>query len=523
MSFMRSLKPSAVLFLFFFFWGAASCLAAEKAQQEKPAVPDKEEFIKTAKQKRTLTLSIYDCIVLALKNNSEIKIAGVNPKIRADDVRIAWAEFEPTLNLDYMLTDTTEQAASTLLGAGVSSSRELNADLNISGKLITGTEYSLDFLNSRDSSNSSFQTMNPSYTAEPKVTITQPLLRGFGIAVNKADISIASNNEQVSEQNLKNTAMDIIAKTKTAYYNYFYYREAYNIADNFVQMALDLLKINKLRYEKGLVSSVDLLETETAVLTRRRSLILAETELRRAEDELKFITNIVDDPRMWNAAIALTDEPLFDNQEADLVDSLVAAFKNRPDYDAKKIELKNKDIRIKVTKNALYPTVDLIGSFGLNGLGTDYSDSLSNISSDYKDWSVGVSLSLPWGGGERADYNKSILEKAQGLMELKRLEQSIILDVRDKVRGVDLAIQQVEASQLAKESQWKNYEAQRERYAAGQISTHDMLDYQDKYARADLDYIKSLIDYNIALIDLDRSEGLTLTNNNVKLEGAQGA
>jgi len=204
MSFMRSLKPSAVLFLFFFFWGAASCLAAEKAQQEKPAVPDKEEFIKTAKQKRTLTLSIYDCIVLALKNNSEIKIAGVNPKIRADDVRIAWAEFEPTLNLDYMLTDTTEQAASTLLGAGVSSSRELNADLNISGKLITGTEYSLDFLNSRDSSNSSFQTMNPSYTAEPKVTITQPLLRGFGIAVNKADISIASNNEQVSEQNLKN-------------------------------------------------------------------------------------------------------------------------------------------------------------------------------------------------------------------------------------------------------------------------------------------------------------------------------
>ncbi len=520
MSFMRNHK-SAALFLLFFFWGVLSCLAAEKQEQQKPAVPDKEEFIKTAKQKKALTLSVYDCILLALKNNSEIKIASVNPKIKADDVRIAWAEFEPTLNLDYMLTDTTEQAASTLLGAGVSVSRELNLDLNVSGKLITGTEYSLDFLNSRDSSNSSFQTINPSYTTEPKVTITQPLLRGFGIAVNKADISIAANDEKVSEQNLKSIAMDIITKTKTAYYNYFYYREAYKIADNFVQMALDLLRINKLRYEKGLVSSVDLLETETAVLTRRRSLILAETELKKAEDELKYVTNIVDDSRMWNAAVALTDEPLFDDQEVDLVDSLVAAFKNRPDYEAKQIELKNKDIRIKVTKNALFPTVDLIGSFGLNGLGTDYPDSLSNISSDYKDWSVGVSLSLPWGGGERADYNKSILEKAQGLMELKRLEQGIILDVRDKVRGVDLAIQQVEASQLAKESQWKNYEAQRERYAAGQISTHDMLDYQDKYARADLDYLKSLIDYNIALIDLDRSEGLTLMNNNVKLEGAK--
>ncbi len=521
MSFMRNHKPATALFLLLFFLGAASCLGAEKEGEQKPSLPGKEEFIKTAKQKRTLTLNIYDCVLLALKNNSEIKIASVNPKIRADDVRIAWAEFEPTLNLDYMLTDTTERAASSLLGAGVSTSREMDANLNISGKLITGTEYSLDFLNSRDSSNSSFQTINPSYTTEPQVTITQPLLRGFGIAVNKADISIAANNEQVSEQNLKNIAMDIITKTKKAYYNYFYYLEAYKIADNFVQMALDLLKINKLRYEKGLVSSVDLLETETAVLTRRKSLILAETELKRAEDELKYITNIVDDPKMWNAAVVLTDEPSFDDQEIDLVDSLVAAFKNRPDYDAKQIELKNKDIRIKVTKNALFPTVDLIGSFGLNGLGTDYSESLSNVSSDYKDWSVGVSLSLPWGGAERADYNKSILEKAQGLMELKRLEQSIILEVRDRVRGVDLSIRQVEASRLAKESQWKNYEAQKERYAAGQISTHDMLDYQDKYARADLDYLKSLIDYNIALIDLDRSEGLTLINNHVTLEGAK--
>jgi hypothetical protein len=81
-----------------------------------------------------LTLNIYDCVLLALKNNSEIKIASVNPKIRADDVRIAWAEFEPTLNLDYMLTDTTERAASSLLGAGVSTSREMDANLNISEK-----------------------------------------------------------------------------------------------------------------------------------------------------------------------------------------------------------------------------------------------------------------------------------------------------------------------------------------------------------------------------------------------------
>ncbi|MDD5018810.1 MAG: TolC family protein [Candidatus Omnitrophica bacterium] len=517
---MRNCNRALPLLLVFVFCVTARCLAAEDAAQEKTEAAGKEEFIKTAMQKRTLTLSISDCVLLALKSNAEIRIAGVNPRIKAEDIKMAWAEFEPTLNADFMLHDMTEQAASALLGAGVAASREIDFNVNIEGKLVTGTRYSLDFLNNRDSSNSSFQTINPSYTSEPKLTLEQPLLRGFGIAVNKAEISIAANNKQVSEENLKNTAIDIIASTKNTYYNYIYYREAYRIAADFVEMAVDLLRINRARYKKGLVSSVDLLETEAAVLTRRRAMIQAENLLKKAEDDLKYITNLVDDPKTWSAAIELSDELQFGGKSAGLVDNLVDAFNYRPDYASKKVDLQNKDIRIKVTKNALFPTVDLIGSFGLNGLGTDYPDSLANVSSDYKDWSVGIALSLPWGGGERADYNKSLLEKAQGLMELKRLEQAIILDVRDKVRGVDLAIEQVEASQLAKESQWKNYQAQKERYAAGQVSTHDMLDYQDKFARADLEYIKSIVDYNVAWNDLDKSIGLTLERNNVKLEGA---
>ncbi len=507
-----------VLVCFSVFMNLPFSAMAEEKKDTNDNYFNKEEFIKTAKDKKTLPLSIADCIILALKNNSEIRIASVNPKIKADDIKIAWAEFEPTFSLDYSLSDSAEKANNSLLGANVSTARQIDLDASVSGKLITGTSYELDFLNTRYSSNSVYQTINPSYEAEPKLTLKQPLLRGFGVAVNKADITIAQNNKLVSLQTVKNIAIDIITKTKTVYYNYIYYNDAYSIAKNFVEMAEDLLRINQARYKEGLISSVDLLETEAAVLSRRRNLITAEIALKRAEDELKFVTNLVDDPKTWYVALELTDRPLFDSHEVDLVDSLVAAFKNRPDYEAKIIELKNKDINIKVAKNTLYPTVDLVASFGLNGLGSDYSESLNSIDADYKDWVVGVSLSLPWGGGDRAAYNKTILEKAQGLMELKRLEQSIILDVRDKVRGVDLVIEQVKATKLAKESQLKNYEAQKERYAAGQVSTHDMLDYQDKYARAVLDYMSSLIDYNIALVNLDKSEGLTLEKNNVKLE-----
>jgi outer membrane protein TolC len=73
-------------------------------------------------------------------------------------------------------------------------------------------------------------------------------------------------------------------------------------------------------------------------------------------------------------------------------------------------------------------------------------------------------------------------------------------------------------AKFSKEKETQNYEAQTDRYAAGQVSTHDILDYQDKLAQSELDYFKALVEYNVALIGLEKSQGLTLLKNNIKIE-----
>lgn len=127
-------------------------------------------------------------------------------------------------------------------------------------------------------------------------------------------------------------------------------------------------------------------------------------------------------------------------------------------------------------------------------------------------------VKIPFGGGDRAKYDQAKQEKVKALIEFKRLEQKIVLEVRDKVRKTEIQYQEVKASQLALEKEKQNYHAQEERYAAGEVSTHDMLDYQDKLSRAELDYAGSLVEYNIALIELDKTQGLTLLNNGIELE-----
>lgn len=502
------------------FFSVLKAGQADIGKEERAGQIEKTLFIASANQDKVLKIGLVDCILYALKSNTDILIKRIDPKLKEDDIKKAKADFEPTLDVEYSLADKSVISYSSLegLNTNVSKTRDINANAGISGKTVTGTEYDVDFLTERYASSSSFQSINPYYSAEPKITITQPLFRGAGIIVNKADIIIAQNNKLESEKNFTFTVMDIITKAMSAYYTYIFALENYNIDKLSLERASDLLEINKIRYSKGIISSVDLLETEAAVAQRQKNLLATESFIKKAEDDLKFVTNLIDDPEVWNARIELLDKPRLKKEDADLFESLKDSFEYRPDYQAELIDLKNRDIRIKVAKNALFPTLDLTGSFGLNGLSEDYKNAIKKIDSNYKDWGVGVKFSFPWGGFERADYDQKKLEKARALVSLKRLEQKIILEVRDKVRETKIQHQQVEVSEIYHEKEVQNYQAQQERYVSGHVSTHDMLDYQDKLSQSELDYVQALVDYNIALIDLDKSVGLTLVKNGVKLE-----
>lgn len=475
-------------------------------------------FIAGGTSEKALRIGMVDCILYALKSNTEIKVNRIMPRLKADDVKIAIANFEPTFSAEYTIQDKTEVAGNTLQGADKFNSQDMNFNLSASGKLITGTEYSLEYLNERYKSDSQYQIYNPYYTAEPKITITQPLFKGAGIIVNAADISIARNNKKQSDNSFKSTVMSAISKTKAAFYAYIYSLETYLIDKLAVERVGDLLETDRAKYQKGQISSVALLETEASLADKKKILFTSESQVDKAEDELKLITNLVDDPQLWNAKIEVLERPVFDPQHIKLLDCLKNAFDFRPDYHSAQLDLKNRDIKIVVAKNDLLPTLDLTGSFGVNGLGKDYESSLGKTNINYQDWGAGIKFSVPWGGADRAKFDQSKLEKVQALLELKRLEQKIILEVRDKVRKVNLQEKQVGVTKISKEKEEENYRAQKERYLAGKISTHDILDYQDKLSRAQLDYMRALIDYQLALTELDETEGLTLLRNNIKLE-----
>jgi len=480
--------------------------------------PGASAFIDPALTNRLLRIGMVDCIAWTLQNNSEILIKRIEPKLKEDDVKIAKAAFEPNFyaNIEKDAINSPVPMPMNVYSSIVSRAVDVNAGL--AGKLTSGTRYQLDLLGSRNDDTPATMPVNPVYYTEPKITITQPLFKGAGFEVNKAEIVIAANYRRISSKDLRATAMQSISRAIIAYYNYCYSQEYKSIAAASLKRAQDLLAINTERHAKGIISSVDLLETDTAVAEREKTVIVADSLVSKTEDDLKLITNLVDDPELWNARLELIDHPQVELRNTDLVQSLKKAFEFRPDYQIKMIDLQNRDVAIKVANNNLLPTVDLLGSYGMNGWGSDVGGALDTIEPDNSDWTVGLKFSMPWGGAERARYDQKKREKMKALLELKRLEQNIIFDVRNRIREVETQRRQMDAATHSKNMQLKNYEAQRERYAAGQTSTHDMLDYQERVATSETDYLKALVDYQTALISLDNAEGIILAKNNIVLE-----
>ena len=494
----------------------------KKRAKEQIGSFDKEAFIESAEKEKSLGLSMGDCITYALKKNTEIKIKKIDPIIAKYGIKKAHGAFEPSLKGYFKYDETNNPGLYPLLTGNLEDkSRRADFNAGIEGKIVTNTRYDINFNNNRNSSNSALQRFFPNYESSFSGSITQPVLKDFfGMGRDQANIIIAKNNKELSDYNFKQEVINIVTQVILTYNDYIHHIAQYKIGEHALKRSRELFEIIQKRYEKGLASSVGLLEAEAGVAKREEALLVFERFLLKAEDDLKLETNLINDPAYWNADIYAKDKPVFEIKEVDLVGSIKKAFENRPDYKSAITDLKNKDIAIKTAVNNLLPTVDVTGTYAANGLGDTYSNAYDQVKDGkHCSWSVGVAVKIPFGfTKEISDYKISKLQKKQAILAFSRLEQRIILEVRDAVRNVDIAERSVKANRKTLNAEEGTYEAAKERFNAGQLSTHDMLQYQENYDLASLGFLDAVIKYNKALVFLEKTKGTTLTANNIKIE-----
>jgi outer membrane protein len=468
-----------------------------------------------------IRLSLQECVSLALESNLNVRIQRIDPRIQGALLTKAKGSFDPSASFGPTISRSEEPSSTPFLtGADVRTSESQGVSLGINDPIATGGSYGLSFDSNRSESNSELQTLNPAYRSGLTLNVTQPLLDGFGIGVNRSSITIARNNQDISILRLKSQLIGTLSEVQDAYWGLVFELENLKVQELALKQAEDLLAINQQFKEVGKATVSDILQAQAAVASREADVIAARDSVKDAEDNLKRITNMIQDEALWDAAIVPVDAPTTEEVEVDLEESVAAALKNRPEYTQAELDLQNSDIYVKLAKNRRLPTLDLEGSYTLNGLGGDLDEPLSQVGgTDYRSWFVGLALRMPLGErGARADLKRSQFEKEQKLLALKDLEQQIVADVRGAVRQLETDRKRIEATKVAENLAKQVLKTEEEKYNLGLSTSYELLQFQASLATATKNRLRAVIDYRKSMVYLNQALGITLENLDIQME-----
>ena len=485
-------------------------------------------LVSVANANDPLSLTLKETIKRVLKNNISISVQSYNSKINEQFIFEKEADFDPTLDFEFKFGEETRQSSSSSsLSDAKNRNQDYDWDFSLSQKFVTGGDYELSMDNNRNRTSSSLTSLNPTYSSDLALTVTQPLLMDFGIDLNKRKIYIAKNDQKISDHQFTEKVIDTLTEAENIYWDLVFSIEDLKVKETSLQRARDLEKQVKAQVDVGTLAELEILQAQSDVASRDEQLLNAQNLIEDNEDNLKNILNSSFDSEDGLKKIIPADSPVFEpGSENSLEEALKTALTLRPDLLAKKKELDNRNIEAKYNENQMLPTLDLIGSLGLNGLSGDstttngaYDTALSEaFSTKFHLWQFGINLSYPL--GNRAAKSKLAakrLEVAQLLLDIKELEKNIVVEVREAYRQIKTDIKRVQATRVARKLAEEKLNAEEKKFKVGLSTSFNVLAFQEDLAEEQSNEIKAVIDYNKSLTRLNQVMARTLEAHDIKL------
>jgi len=491
--------------------------------------------------KKTVSLSLQDCIAQTLKNNLGVAIQVLGPQSAADAVALAKEVFLPTFALGYSKSDSSSVPYSFLTSVATTVSKMNNYSFTGTQFLPGGGTFQLSASAYSLNSNQSYETINPRYGASLGFQLTQPLLQNFGLEVSRYGILVAKNAASVSEAQLTQSLLDTILTVETAYWNLVYNIENLKVGQQSIQLARDLLEMNKRMVEVGTLAPTEILTAQAEVATREADIIQFETQVQGASDQLKTLLNMPDDEQKAIGLISPSDTPTTEEHKIDLEAALATALQYRPDLASDKLGVELRELNVRYYRNQYLPALNLSANYSGSGVsGTEilYQDNnplqypipIGTIPGDmsgaikntlrfkYPYWNVGLTLTIPVADfTSRANYAQAQVSLKQALLTLKNQKLQDFFQIRNDLRSVESNFKRINAYRVARELAEQKVTTEQEKFRVGQSTDYLVFSYQRDLGTARTSEVNAIVAYNVSLAALDHDIGLSLKTRNVQL------
>ena len=467
--------------------------------------------------------------------------------------------------------------AGTTIALAAITNNSAQANMSLTQGFHTGTSYAITWNNNRQSTTSPGAIVNPSVSSSLIFGFSQPLLNGFGFVSNMRFIRIARNNKRIADLTFTNQLIVTVSAVQNMYWDLVFAREDVKVKQRSVELAEKLYNDNKRQVEIGTLAPIEVVRAEAEVARTRQDLIVAQTFLLQQQTLLKnAVTKNVMDATMQTIEIVPTDviskPPTV--EAVTLSDAVKEAWEKRPDIRQSQIDLESRSITTRATRNALLPTLNLNGQFSGTGLGGNskstvttptgtftstgvpivdaagnpvlvagvptfagradstsattilqggYGDTLNTLRHfDFPTYGVSINLTIPiFNRAAQADNAQAILLQRQAETSFKRLQNSIIVEVRNAQIALEQNRARVEAAQKSRELAERTLDAEQKKYQLGASTIFFVIQAQRDLAAAQSAEVSSLVALTKSKVDFERALGRTLEVNNISMADAK--
>jgi outer membrane protein TolC len=473
-------------------------------------------------------LTIADVRAKALKNNLTIKVAKIDPLIAGTEVREEQAKFDSIIfaYAKYGQVDSPQMSGDKvefksdnfdLNGQQVKMSvleqekRSLELEAGIKVPLRTGGSITLSSPLENKSSRGKFS--SDEYRSAMRFSISQPLLRNAGVKVNEASIRIAEYTQQAVQLKTRLQSIRVIATVDKAYWALYEAWGQLDVRRQQFEYANQNLSMVKHRVREGLSAAVEINRAEIGVADRMEALIVAETNLKLAERQLRFYMNDLTEDTSQANLLTPSTQPNLLKYEFNRNKLLDDALSGRVELLEQELKLAADITKIDYLENQTLPLFTLDYQYGaLSNTNSNFGNSYRNVlNGDFNDWSIGLKFEMPLTNEARkAQLDNAVQQRNQRLATKTLQMLTVKKEIYDALDYVDQNWQRILAARQQVLIAGLNYEAELKQFNEGLRTMTEVLETLTRLGEAQAKEVRAITDYQIALVDTAYATGTLL-------------
>ncbi|TDJ03068.1 MAG: TolC family protein [Deltaproteobacteria bacterium] len=229
----------------------------------------------------------------------------------------------------------------------------------------------------------------------------------------------------------------------------------------------------------------------------------------------------------------IPNDPAYIEYNVELESAIEKALAQRAELAAAQNQVEDAEVQLSFGENQRLPSLDLLASYRFSGLSGDAkpnqtatvesgfsssNDSFFRNDGD-RSWSLGGEVSIPLPNtSARALVAQRRIELRRARTNLRRVEQSVILEVRGAVRALRSAVDGVEAAERNRLAREEALRAEQEKLRLGDSTPHDVLQFEDDLVDSERQKIAALRTYQNAITGVERNQGTLLETRGISVE-----